>query len=149
MRAFITCQTTLTGKMDSLQTDIRLLCKSMVKFWAHLTAMEHCVGNSEDTIRDQATTIQAKVNLLMSRAEDAEIHNRHNNLEIPGNAGGSRESRILWLLLSICCNPCSLRCNSSYSLLLNEPRGCWQISSLRMPHHATLSFGCLISKTMI
>lgn len=59
----------------------------METFRGHLTEAEQHIGDTEDTARDHTTelhTLRTKVKSLEFKAEDAENHNRRNNLRIIG-----------------------------------------------------------------
>lgn len=87
MQAVTTCQSTLTGKIESVQLDISLIRRDMDSFRARLAVAVRCVGDSEDTLRDHSAslcTLQTRVKLLENKAEDAENCNRRNNLRIVG-----------------------------------------------------------------
>lgn len=87
MQAINTCQTTLAGKIDTVQLEMGLIHKDMDKFQTRLTEVEHRMGDTEDLLRDHSTslhTLTTKVRALEYRAEDAENHNRRNNLCIIG-----------------------------------------------------------------
>lgn len=87
MQAIATCQTTLTGKIDSLHMDMGLIRKDMDKFRHRLTETEHRIGAAEDTLHDHTATLhtlKTKVKALELRAEDAENRNRRNNLRVVG-----------------------------------------------------------------
>lgn len=93
MQAINTCQTTLMGKIDTKQLEMGLIHKDMDNFRTWLTAVEHRMGDAEDLLRDHSTslhTLTTKVRAFEYQAEDAENHNRRNNLCIIGLSGGLR-----------------------------------------------------------
>lgn len=92
MQAINTCQTTLTGKIDSMQLEMGLIRKDMDKFRTRLMEVERRVGNTQDVLRDHSSslwTLTTKVKALEYHAEDAENRNWSNNLCIIGLPEGS------------------------------------------------------------
>lgn len=92
MQAITECKTTLTEKIDFLQTDFGLLCRDMDKVRGRLGEAERRVGESEDSIRDHHATLdtlQVRIKALESRAEDSENRSRRNNLRVVGLPEGA------------------------------------------------------------
>lgn len=92
MLAITTCQTTPTTKIDHVQTETALIRRDMDKFRDRVTEVERRVSNTEDVLRDHHADIQAlklKVKNLEARAEDADNHNRRNNLQVLGLPEGA------------------------------------------------------------
>ncbi|XP_077341416.1 uncharacterized protein LOC143986884 [Lithobates pipiens] len=94
MQAINTCQTTLTGKIDTMQLEMGLIRKDMEKFRAGLTGVEHRVGDTEDVLKDHTSslrTLTTKVKSFEYRAEDAENRNQRNNLCVISLPEGSED----------------------------------------------------------
>lgn len=82
MQAIDTCQTTLTGKIDTIQIEMGLICKDMDKFRTRLMEAEHCMGDAEDLLGNHSTslhTLTTRVRALEYHAEDMENRNQRNN----------------------------------------------------------------------
>lgn len=87
MQAITGCQTTLTTKIEQMQSEMGLIRRDMDKYRDRLTEAERRVGDNEDVIRDHSAsirTLQVKMKTLESRAEDQENRNRRNNLRLVG-----------------------------------------------------------------
>lgn len=123
MQGITTCQTTLTGKIYSMQLEIGLILKDIDKFRARLTEVECRVGDTEDMVRDHTTSLHAlttKVKALAYRAGDSENHNRRNKLRILGLPEGSEDpnpaaftEHLLHGLLSNLCHRMCLRMSAA------------------------------------
>lgn len=77
----------LTDKIDHLQTNIGFIRKDLDSFRQRGTKVEKRVSCTEDPIRDHNVDLhylKIKVKPLVAWAEDAENHNRRNNLRILG-----------------------------------------------------------------
>lgn len=95
MQAITGCQTTLTTKIEQIQSEMGLIRRDMDKYRDRLTEAERRVGENEDEIRDHGASIrilQVKMKTLELRAEDQENRNRRNNLRLVGLPEG-REGR--------------------------------------------------------
>lgn len=91
----ISCQTTLTTKIDAVQLDIGLIQQDLNKMRVCLTAVEQRVGHLKDIVVEHSTslhTLQTKMLAMEYWAEDAENWNRRNNLRIVGLAEGKNPS---------------------------------------------------------
>lgn len=94
MQAITSFQTTLTAKIDLLQTDFGLMRGDMDTFCDRLGEVERRVGKSEDSAREQGSSIhilQVKMKALESRAEDNENRRRRNNLRVVGLPEGAED----------------------------------------------------------
>lgn len=92
MQAISGCQTTLTGKIDTLQMDFGLLQRESDKIRERLGKVERRVGKSEDSIWDHCAslhTLKVRVKALKSRAEDSGNRSRRNNLRVVGLPEGA------------------------------------------------------------
>lgn len=58
MQAITTCQTTLMGKINTMQLDISLIRRDMDGFHAQLSEEEQCVGDSEDTLQEHIASLR-------------------------------------------------------------------------------------------
>lgn len=91
MQAITGCQTTLTTKIEQMQSEMGLIRRDMDKYRDRLTEAERRVGDTVDTIREHGASLrilQVKMKMLESRAEDQENRNRRNNLRLVGLPGG-------------------------------------------------------------
>lgn len=95
MPAIITCQSTLTVKIDHVKTEATLIHRDMDRFRERVTEVERRVSSMEDTQRDHHADLQilkSKVKVLEARAEDAKNRNRRNNLWVLGLPEGAEGS---------------------------------------------------------
>lgn len=91
MAAIATFQAALTSKIEAVQLDVGILHQDMDKVGSQPSS-ERRLGQAEDTVSQHTTalrSLQTKIWALEYKAEDAENHNRKNNLRIVGLAEGA------------------------------------------------------------
>lgn len=57
MQAITTCQTDVTGKIDTVQLDIRLIRRDRDSFRSRVTEVERQVGEAEDTLQEHGVSL--------------------------------------------------------------------------------------------
>lgn len=91
-KAVMQAITSLTEKVDHIQTHVEFIRKDFDTLRGRMHEVEQRVSQNEDTVRDHGAdlhVLKTKVKVLEARAEDAENRNRRNNLRILGLPEGA------------------------------------------------------------
>lgn len=114
MAAISSCQTALMSKIDDLQADINRLRYDMDKMKDRTSEVGRRVGVVEGpthTNENANNALQQQMKTLQAHAEDAENHNRRNNVRIlclPERAEGTRPGLFIEQLIQDCLSPIEL-----------------------------------------